>query len=319
MEQRLTRGIQYEDVAQAADALLQKGARHTIERIRLHIGRGSPNTVSPLLEQWFSNLGQRLGVLNTPEQGADIPGVVLEMAKALWGKASAQAQAHSELACAGERVRLEVEARNLSEAKVQLEMREGALNERLKTMEDALQLCKQQLQESNARWQASQRALALQTTEIAANQSALERGREQAAALQHRLDSAQSQAKEEKAALDERHRNSERRWLVEVDRTRQETRKASQLALDSERRLSALQQEANSFKAACHAAELKQALQISTLSYELAMAVRSAEETQFLLHQAKRRNLERNESLIKPRLVNQRPPPIKRKLGRKSL
>ena len=61
MQQRLTRGIQYEDVASAADALLHQGMRPTIERIRLHIGRGSPNTVSPMLEQWFSGLGKRLG------------------------------------------------------------------------------------------------------------------------------------------------------------------------------------------------------------------------------------------------------------------
>ena len=91
MQQRSTRGIQYEDVAQAADALLQEGMRPTIERIRMHIGRGSPNTVSPMLEQWFSGLGKRLGAAGNSQksmhvsgQGAEIapvPDAVVQMAQ----------------------------------------------------------------------------------------------------------------------------------------------------------------------------------------------------------------------------------------------
>ena len=45
-----SRGIQEADVFTAADALLAEGKRPTIERVRLKIGRGSPNTVSPMLE-----------------------------------------------------------------------------------------------------------------------------------------------------------------------------------------------------------------------------------------------------------------------------
>ena len=46
-----SRGIQEADVFAAADALLAEGQRPTIERVRLKIGRGSPNTVSPMLER----------------------------------------------------------------------------------------------------------------------------------------------------------------------------------------------------------------------------------------------------------------------------
>lgn len=320
MPQRMPRGIQYADVAQAADALLEQGARPTIERIRLHIGRGSPNTVSPMLEQWFANLGQRLGMRETTGQGTEIPETVLQTAKALWEKACAQAQMQSERACTAERVRLEGVARHLSDTQVQLDARESAVNERLQTMEAALQLCTQQVEECNARWQASQRALALKTAEVTANQSTLERSREHAALLQQRLDAAQIQARNEQSALHERHRSSERHWLAEVDRARQEARKALLLAQNSERRLGVQQQEADSFKAMCHAMELKQALQINTLSHELAMAVRNAEEMQLLLQRAQRQSAEQNEFLSKPRLVTQRPPPLKkRKLKRKSL
>ncbi|WP_050983058.1 DNA-binding protein [Cupriavidus basilensis] len=55
-----SRSITQQDVWQAADALLLAGQRPTIERIRLHLGRGSPNTVSPYLDAWFAGLGARL-------------------------------------------------------------------------------------------------------------------------------------------------------------------------------------------------------------------------------------------------------------------
>ena len=43
-----------------AERLLAEGKRPTIERVRLKMGRGSPNTVSPMLERWFVTLGERL-------------------------------------------------------------------------------------------------------------------------------------------------------------------------------------------------------------------------------------------------------------------
>lgn len=62
MQSKSTRGVQREEVWAAADALIAAGERPTIERVRLKIGRGSPNTVSPMLESWFATLAPRLGV-----------------------------------------------------------------------------------------------------------------------------------------------------------------------------------------------------------------------------------------------------------------
>ncbi len=318
MQQRPTRGIQYEDVAQAADALLQQGTRPTIERIRLHIGRGSPNTVSPMLEQWFSSLGRRLEKLDAPGQGdTDIPDAVLQTAKALWEKAFSEAQTRSELAFAAEDARLKEEAHQLLQARAQLERQEHAVNERLKTMEDALHLCTRQLEESNMRWQISQRSLAAQTAEIAANHIAMALGRKEAAALQHRLDSALSQAKQEQAALEERHRQSEHRWLAEVDRARQEARKSTLLVQETENKLASQQQQARTFNEANDAHKLDQALQISVLRHELASALRSAEKTQLLLERAQERQQpERHPTFFKPLSVKRRPVPLQRKLGK---
>lgn len=48
----MTRGISEQDVFAAADKLLSRGERPTIERVRLQLGRGSPNTVNRLLDGW---------------------------------------------------------------------------------------------------------------------------------------------------------------------------------------------------------------------------------------------------------------------------
>lgn len=89
----MSRGITEQDVWKAADALLLEGARPTIERVRLKIGRGSPNTVSPHLESWFARLGARIAdpqAFRAPE--TDAPEPVRELARQLWE--TAQALAH---------------------------------------------------------------------------------------------------------------------------------------------------------------------------------------------------------------------------------
>jgi uncharacterized protein (DUF2267 family) len=73
MQLKSTRGVQQADVWAAADALIAEGLRPTIERVRLKIGRGSPNTVSPMLEAWFATLASRLGVNNPQDDAAHIP------------------------------------------------------------------------------------------------------------------------------------------------------------------------------------------------------------------------------------------------------
>ncbi|SCK11273.1 replication region DNA-binding N-term [Variovorax sp. HW608] len=61
------RGVQLEDVLTAADEIVAKGQKPTIERVRQHLGGGSPNTVSPMLDVWFERLPQRLVGVAAPE------------------------------------------------------------------------------------------------------------------------------------------------------------------------------------------------------------------------------------------------------------
>lgn len=44
----------------AADAVLARGERPTVERVCLQLGRGSPARVGSLLDQWWSRLAERL-------------------------------------------------------------------------------------------------------------------------------------------------------------------------------------------------------------------------------------------------------------------
>ena len=234
MQYRTSRGIQYEDVAQAADALLQEGSRPTIERIRLRLGRGSPNTVSPMLEQWFGGLGQRLGggALTSSENA--VPAPVLQAAQALWAAASSAADENAAQEWSARQAEQDTTAKELETARAQLQARELALDERLQAMETALALSTQQLHESNERAKAQQAALAQREQELRDVRKALsdaaQRSSAQLAALQQQLEQVQAQARDERSAIEARHIANERRWLEEVDRARQEARKSALLA-----------------------------------------------------------------------------------------
>jgi hypothetical protein len=80
----MSRGITDKDVWTACDALLLAGARPTIERVRQKIGRGSPNTVSPLLDAWFKGLGTRIADPGSFAAAPDVPEPVQQAARHFW-------------------------------------------------------------------------------------------------------------------------------------------------------------------------------------------------------------------------------------------
>ncbi|MEY4751983.1 MAG: hypothetical protein RIQ60_4197 [Pseudomonadota bacterium] len=92
----MSRGITEHDVCRAADDLLMQGLRPTIERVRQHIGRGSPNTVSPHLEGWFRRLGQRVQpqvqAVSTSAPGEGLPETIGAAARQFWQSALACAR-----------------------------------------------------------------------------------------------------------------------------------------------------------------------------------------------------------------------------------
>ena len=84
-----SRGIAQTDVSHAADTLLRSGERPTIEKIRAKIGRGSPNTINPMLDTWWKTLSARLD--SGPAALHRLPETIAHIAEALWMQPSRKA------------------------------------------------------------------------------------------------------------------------------------------------------------------------------------------------------------------------------------
>ncbi len=230
------RGIQEADVWAAADALLAEGQKPTIEKVRMHMGRGSPNTVAPMLDAWFSTLGARLG-LNQQTQTLrnSVPDEVLEAAQSLWGSALQHAQEvaeqslqEREQAAANAQTKLE-----LLQAKLQ--QREEGLQQQKSAMDAALALAHAQREDLSRRLDEMQQQLTErdQWLEKLRQESQEQRKAQEALRDQHsrELDAAM----QERQRLAEQFAGNERRMLADLDRSRQETEKAKKLQIDAER------------------------------------------------------------------------------------
>ncbi len=114
--------------------LLREGDRPTIERVRERIGRGSPNTINPLLDAWWKRLAARLD--SGPAALHRLPETVAHVAEALW------MQALDEVADGGPNKSSPRQARSTAKLESDLEvrshvltLREGELKSRLDARE----------------------------------------------------------------------------------------------------------------------------------------------------------------------------------------
>lgn len=103
-------GVPETEVFAAADAVLARGERPTVERVRIELGRGSPARVGQLLEVWWEQLAQRLkGHALLP----DLPGEVAQGFAELWRLALVHAEATARAALAEEQNTLFAEQTSL--------------------------------------------------------------------------------------------------------------------------------------------------------------------------------------------------------------
>ncbi|MEN5267969.1 DNA-binding protein [Stenotrophomonas sepilia] len=218
----MARGITETDVHTAADELVAKGERPTVERIRAHLGTGSPNTVTRWLETWWNRLGTRLQPARPNLE--DAPAVLVELAGQWWELALKHAQeaarrelASSERALASERDALEASSRLVAEelAQMRAERDVAIAGERIATTQASeLQHLVDQLQ--------------LQISELA-EQRDLERRRADRTEtarqqLDVRLHETLETAKSEREDWTEYVRSVENRALSDVDRARREVK-----------------------------------------------------------------------------------------------
>lgn len=99
-------GVPEHEVFTAADAVLARGERPTVERVRLELGRGSPARVGALLDQWWEQLAGRL------RGETRLPGLPTEVAQAfvaVWQQATIMSQGLAEQGLDAQRQELATE------------------------------------------------------------------------------------------------------------------------------------------------------------------------------------------------------------------
>lgn len=217
-------GVPETDVFAAADAVLERGERPTVERVRQELGRGSPARVGSLLDQWWDRLAQRLrGETRLPA----LPTEIAQAFVAVWQQAILLAEGVAEQALAerrevieAERLRaaaVEDEARQLmAQARQQVaaaQAAQHAVETRLADLELLLAQQQAQLadQQNRCAELAEERRTALQETSV----------------LRQELQAAQQQLIQERDAAATYVRGIENRAHREVDRAREESRVAA--------------------------------------------------------------------------------------------
>lgn len=212
-------GVPENDVFAAADAVLARGERPTVERVRLELGRGSPARVGALLDQWWEQLAGRLrGETRLP----GLPSEVAQAFTAIWQQAITLARGVTEQSLAGQRQVLAEEREQLAvlEAQARLEVVQArgqtaeavaarqVAETRLADLEQLLTQRQAQIDDL----QQQRRGLQQSHTELQA----------QVQLAQQSLQALQQQSEQERAAQELYVRGIEERAYREVDRAREE-------------------------------------------------------------------------------------------------
>lgn len=240
------RGVQMEEVWAAADAVLALGERPTIERVRLQLGRGSPNTVGPMLDGWFGSLAGRLQAPADPAEGPSdaeipLPGPVIRAAKTLWGRALQQADERAAEQFAQARTALDAQGESLRLAQEELAREQQRLDDRNEAYAVAMQARDAQIAELARQAQELQQQLLACQQLLDTARSEGTQLRQAADAQRRRQEAKDAEHQAERSRLEERAQAQERRLNAEVDRARQESRRlALQLEGDGKKAAKAL-------------------------------------------------------------------------------
>ncbi|MES2251249.1 MAG: DNA-binding protein [Pseudomonadota bacterium] len=243
------RGIQPADVFAAADALLAEGQRPTIERVRLKIGRGSPNTVSPLLERWFATLSKRMagtgpGSSSAGQEATSVPAAVQSAAQLLWDTARREAHAQEQNAQASVRNELQAREEALEEGLSTLTQREAAFAQTRSSLDAALaaaqQVAEGSRQQLRHQTQEAQRVRSDLEGQVVRLNAQLAQAMERHDATRLAHDQVLAAKDQDMRQAEERHAQEHQRMLLEVDRARQATKSVeAELDLERQRRVRA--------------------------------------------------------------------------------
>jgi hypothetical protein len=124
------RGVTQSDVSHAADTLLRAGERPTIDKVRAKIGKGSPNTINPMLDVWWKTLEARLD--SGPAALHRVPESVAHIAEALWMQALEETRRRIAIEQRDSTRVAELDKQRLELRSHALSLREGELDSRLR-------------------------------------------------------------------------------------------------------------------------------------------------------------------------------------------
>jgi len=212
--------ISQEDVFKAADQLLIEGNRPTIDRVRMRLGRGSPNTINDHLDAWWTKLGARLRDLPGREF-PQLPERVAQGLQHLWNEALEGAHETLQGTLIEREQALTHRERDLESHARQLSEREQAGAARAAGLEESLALAREQLSAANRRAEMLETALQERDGECGRLRTRMEVLEASLAELRGKLDAVTTAHQAERTKLAERYSAAEARWLTEVDRARQ--------------------------------------------------------------------------------------------------
>lgn len=220
----MARGITEQDVHVAADELVMAGERPTVERIRAHLGTGSPNTVTRHLETWWQGLRGRLNQRAAELAFPEVPEAVSTFAGQWWKLACDHARAQAEDSLNSERAALADERDQFTrDRQVMLaHARETETQiESARTSEQTAVARSAELQRLVTHLEVQIRDLADQRDATAAREAEANQARQ---ALAERLQQSERDAQAERASLSAHIQATENRAGLEIDRARQEVR-----------------------------------------------------------------------------------------------
>ncbi|MRK21954.1 DNA-binding protein [Pseudomonas sp. JG-B] len=267
-------GVPETEVFAAADAVLARGERPTVERVRLELGRGSPARVGALLDQWWDQLAQRL------RGETRLPGLPTEVAQAfvaVWQQAILLAQGVAEQGLSEQRAVLDVERERVATVEEGARQAEAQARQQLAAAQAAQQAAETRL--SDLEQLLAQRQAQLDDVQNRCAVLAEERKEalHDASTLRQELQAVQRQLTQERESSASYVRGVEERAHREVDRAREESR-----AVATQLKMAGKQQEQLRQRLDAALAQLSEAQQVAaaesaramTLEQQLAAAAR---------------------------------------------
>ncbi|MBC8982344.1 DNA-binding protein [Pseudomonas lurida] len=240
-------GVPENDVFAAADAVLARGERPTVERVRLHLGRGSPARIGGLLDQWWARLAERLnGATRLPK----LPTEVAEAFVAVWQQSIYLAQGVAEQALTEQRQVMIAEHERVSAAE-ELAREDAVLARQIAmTAQAAQQVSETRL--TDLELLLEQRVKQIQDLRHQRDSLLRERGdaQQHSQTLHQQLQDLRLKADQERVAQEIYVRGVEDRAHREVDRAREESKRMTAQLKEAGNQLVNLQQRLEGAQAA---------------------------------------------------------------------